>query len=220
MFCVYCGTDHDENIEFTDEHIVPYAIGGSNALTIRVCRDSNNSLGGRIDKPFIEIFTVRADRFFLGLRGTDGTEPTLDLGGSSKIHEKDVRIAYTVTKDSKELKIVTPTIVKTPIGDLEHWSVSGDPEQVRQIVEGKLKSQKAQGKEMKDEAGHVLGLEDLDTLFQNATRQEVINPSVVKTITVDLLACFRFFAKWRSLPGTTCWENHSRVLRAQICCGE
>ena len=52
MFCAYCGVDHDESIALSDEHVVPYAVGGSNAFTIRVCKASNNALGGHIDKPF------------------------------------------------------------------------------------------------------------------------------------------------------------------------
>jgi hypothetical protein len=195
MFCAYCGIDHDESVEFTEEHVVPYALGGSNVLTIRVCGYSNNTLGGLLDKPFIEMFPVRANRFFLGLCGTDGTEPTLDLGGKSQIQGKDVRIDYAITKDSKELRIVTPAVIKTAAEDGEHWAVSGDPKKVREIIEGKLKSLKTEGKWMKSEAGKVLRLEDLDALFQNAARVQVINPSVVKTVTVDLLACIGFFAK-------------------------
>jgi hypothetical protein len=66
MFCAYCGKDHDESVKFSDEHIVPYAIGGSNQLVIRVCEDSNNRAGGSIDKPIIESFPVAAARLIWG----------------------------------------------------------------------------------------------------------------------------------------------------------
>jgi len=200
MYCIYCGSDHEEGVQFTDEHVVPYALGGADALKIRVCRDLNNSLGGLVDKPFIEMFPVRAHRFFLGLCGTDGTEPTLDLGGESLIQGQKVRVAYTITKDSRELKIADPSVTKTPTPDGEHWTVFGDPEKVRKILEGKLKSLSAKSKQMRNEAGEVLDSEGLAAVLSSAKREHV-NPSVVKTVTADLPACRRFFAKMALAAG-------------------
>jgi hypothetical protein len=216
MYCVYCGMNHDESVAFTDEHVVPYALGGSNALTIRACRESNNALGGLVDKPFIEIFPVRTNRFLFGLSATDGTEPTLDLGGKSQIHGKDVPVAYTITKNSKQLKIAAPTVTKSAAGDWEHWIVSGDPEQVRQIIEGKLKSLKAKGKQMKNEAGEVLDLEDVDMLL-STSRVEHVNPSVLKTIDVNTLVCVRFFVKLALSTGHyVLGESFSRSVGADM----
>ena len=42
FFCAYCGVNHDESVRITPEHIVPYAIGGTDQLTIPVCEESNN----------------------------------------------------------------------------------------------------------------------------------------------------------------------------------
>jgi hypothetical protein len=215
MYCVYCGEDHDPTTDFTDEHIVPYALGGSDELTIQVCRSSNNSLGGLVDKPFIEIFPVRAQRFFLGLRGTDGTEPTIDLGGKSLVNGKEVDVKYTITKDGKELRIAKPTVAKTPGDGWDYWSVAGDPKQVREIIEGKLKSLNTRRKQARSESGEVLTLENLGAFLASAPVNEV--RSIVKKIEIDPLACFQCLAKMALSTGHfVLGESFSRSAGADM----
>ena len=90
MFCAYCGVDHDDTTPFSNEHIIPYAIGGANAFSIPVCQSLNNRWGGEIDRQIIEHSLIRSERFFLGLEGSDGTKPTLDLSGEVKWMERRV----------------------------------------------------------------------------------------------------------------------------------
>src|ERR1700733_15409182 len=68
MYCPYCGITHDETIVASIEHVLPYALGGSNDLTITACKWSNNTLGSDVDAPFMDFFPVRSDRFFFGLK--------------------------------------------------------------------------------------------------------------------------------------------------------
>lgn len=217
MFCAYCGENHDESVLFTKEHVVPYAIGGSNAFTIRVCDTSNNSLGGLVDKPFIETFIVRSQRFFLGLSGTDGTEPTLDLSGKTQINGKEKDVTYLIrTDNSKQLKIASPSVTKTPTADGEQWYVSGDPASVRRIVEGKLKSLMAEGKQMKDADGNVLGPDNLEA-FVAASDVKTLNPSILKRLHFDWLEFVRFFAKLAIATGHyVSGESFSRSAWAEI----
>jgi hypothetical protein len=215
MFCAYCGEDHEESVPFTDEHIVPYAIGGSDAFTIRVCAKSNNSFGGTVDKPFIEMPIVRWQRFLLKLSGTDGTEPSLDLGGKAQIGGAERGVKYFITDNSKRLK-VQPLVTTTLIGGVEHWSVSGDREDVRRIVEGKLKSLTAKGGQMKDEDGRVLGLDNLKTSI-DAREAETLNPSIHKKIQINRLDNMRFFAKLALATGHYVFgEPFSRSPRALV----
>ncbi len=195
MYCAYCGVDYKEDVPQTDEHIVPFALGGSNSFTIPACHGCNSNLGSDVDAPFLDFFPIRSKRFFLGLESTSGNEPSIDLGGIGWINGKEVRISYVVQGESKELKIAEPAIVKTSNADgTEHWQVSGDPVQVREIIEGKLRKQLKLGKTMTSEDGKVLGLENLDSLF--ADKQTVVeNPSVLKTIPFDPLMPVRFFCK-------------------------
>ena len=196
MYCPYCGIDHDDATTIRSvEHIVPYGIGGSDNLTILTCDKSNNDLGSTVDAPFMESFAVRAKRFFLSLESNKGNAPTLDLGGIGWIDGKEVPISYIISGDTKELKIGKPSVVKTPNGDgTEHWAVSGDPAQARQILEGKLRKQMALGKNVILEDGTPLRLEDLDRIFAERTKT-IVNPSVLKTTQHDYLEFARFFSK-------------------------
>jgi hypothetical protein len=217
MYCVYCGKDHDESVVFSDEHVVPYAIGGSQAFTIRVCAASNNSLGGLVDKPFIESFIVRSNRFFLGLAGTDGTDPTLDLSGKAEINGRKTPVACTIGKDNKpELRIAKPTVVKTLTAEGEQWTVSGDPASVREIIEGKLKSQQDKGGQIKDPGGNNLNLNELEA-FLAASNVQTVQPDITKTITVHFLDFSRFFAKLSLATGHyILGESFSRSVRADV----
>ncbi len=196
MYCPYCDLDHaDADVIRSVEHIVPYAIGGSDDLTIITCAKSNNDLGSTVDAPFAASFTVRAKRFFLGLESNKGNPPTLDLGGTGWIDGKEVPISYLISEQSKELKIAKPAVVKTA-GDngTEHWHISGEPGQVRSILEGKLRKQLALGKTITLEDGSLLCLEDLDRIFAERTTT-FDNPSVLKTIQHDYLEYIHFFSK-------------------------
>src|SRR5208337_1324841 len=103
---------------------------------------SNNTLGANVDAPFMDFFPVRINRFFLGLESTKGNQPTIDLDGKGWIDGKEVPISYSISADSKDLKIAEPKVVKTQISDgSEQWQVSGDPAKVREIIEGKLRKQ-------------------------------------------------------------------------------
>ena len=195
MYCPYCDLDHDKQVRMSVEHIVPFALGGSNSFTIPTCRTSNNDLGSHVDAPFENFFPIRAKRFFLGLKSTSGNEPMLDLGGIGKIAGEDVLISYLIQSDASELKVAEPKLVKTmnPDGS-EHWKVTGDPVKVRKIIEGKLRKQLKVGKTLTSDDGRVLQLEDLEDLF--AANQTITqDPCVTKTIHFDPVISVRFYSK-------------------------
>jgi len=196
MYCPYCGSTHDdETVATSIEHVIPYALGGSDDLTIVTCDRSNNTLGSEVDAPFIDFFPVRCKRFFLGLASAKGNEPTLDLGGTGWIGGEEVPVSRLISADHDELKIAKPRIVKAPNPDgSERWDVSGDPALVRGIVEGKLRKQMKLGKTTTLHDGTTLRLEDLDKLCaeNEAVTQD---PSVLKTIAFDRLVPIRFFSK-------------------------
>jgi hypothetical protein len=216
MYCVYCGKDHDESVPITREHIVPYSIGGANAFCIQVCADSNSSLGGLVDKPFIESFVVRSKRFFFGLLGTDGTEPTLDLSGQGVIGGREVAVTYRITSNDKQLRIASPTVEKKTVPEGEQWSLSGDPESVKAILLGKLTSVQAKGGQITDLGGTVLDASNVDP-FLKATLSTTLSPDIVKTIHFDYLQFRRFFAKLALAAGHyALGEPFSRSGHAQV----
>jgi hypothetical protein len=215
MFCAYCGTDDDESA-FTPEHIVPYAIGGADQFTIPACGESNNRLGGLVDKPFVEMFVVRSKRFFLGLRGTDGTEPTLDFSGTTTLNGEEAKVRYRIDADRTKHLMIEPSVTRVPIADGERWSVRGDPVRGREILRGIFSKAKAEGKKMKTAEGKVLEIDGIDALLATCGVEHV-NPSILKTINFDLTVSTRFFAKLALATGHyVLGENFSRSERANF----
>lgn len=224
MYCVYCGTTHDATCETSIEHVIPFALGGSDDLTILTCQPGNNDWGSAVDAPFIDFLPVRSKRFFLGLQSTAGNDPSLDLGGKGWIDGKEVPISYSITKNSRELKIAKPTIVKTRTGESEEWRISGDPRMVAEILQGKLRKQTAQGKRITLKNGEVLAPEGIEKLIAE-TQVETINPSVLKTLQFDYLVAIRFFCKLALAMGhlhlgqpfssCACADRMRRAMRAK-----
>lgn len=195
MYCPYCGVEHDATVVESVEHIIPYGLGGSDALTILTCDKANNDLGSSVDAPFMDFFPIQAKRFFLGLESTKGNAPVLDLGGTGWIGGKETPISYLITGESKQLKVGKPTVVKNP-GDKgqEHWQVSGDPVKVMEILKGKVRKQMALGKTITLEDGTLLTLDNIDQIFAER-KTTTTNPSVLKTLHYHHLISIRFFSK-------------------------
>jgi hypothetical protein len=92
--CIFCRQLKNQE-EFSDEHIIPEAIGGM--LTIKsVCKECNGYLGRSIDVHLTDHFLVKARRFELGLAGKSGKIPnpiehgeSVDLPKSKMTYEFD-----------------------------------------------------------------------------------------------------------------------------------
>lgn len=201
MYCPYCNAKHDATVTTSLEHVIPYALGGSDELTITTCEAENSDLGSEVDAPFIDFFPVRSKRFFLGLESTGSNEPTLELGGKGWVDGKEIPISYSITKDTKELKIAKPHVEKTQTSNGEQWQISGDPAKVREMLEGKLRKQIEKGKTVTLQDGSLLRLEDIDKLIA-ANKTVTLNPSVLRTIEFDYLMTIRFFCKIALAMGT------------------
>jgi hypothetical protein len=199
LYCVYCNENHDEGTPFTDEHIVPRALGGLNGFTIRVCGSSNNDLGNRVDGPFIRMFPVNSDRFFLDLQSHRG-KPTLNLSGTAVIDGKDQLLRNEIRRDEKIFKISHPTVEVSKTDDQEQLKVSGDPTDVRRILLGKLASAEKQGKAVRDERGNLLTRESIEAMI---AEKSIIheNPSVLMTLKIDSYDAVRFFCKMALAAG-------------------
>jgi hypothetical protein len=194
MFCPYCGLDHDETTPWSSEHVIPYAMGGSSEFTIRVCMDSNNRLGGEVDRPVIEFFPVRSERFFLGLEGTDGTLPTLDLSGVTHVHGREMDLRNVIGPGGKDIRITGREITRTSTKGGERWDLTGGLDPIRKALAGKIQDQASKGKWVKSDRGETITIENLDQFLREAT-EEVQNPCVLRRIDFDYLWTWRFFAK-------------------------
>jgi hypothetical protein len=193
MYCVYCNEDHDAAVKFSDEHIIPEALGGSRSFAIRVCETINNTFGNKVDMPFINMFPVNADRFFLDLPSHRGM-PTLDLSGTTLIDGKERKIQSTVKEGEKVLKLTKPIVETTRESDRDLVTISADPQEARKILLGKLESATKQGKTMTHQDGTPVTPESIDRyIAQHAVT--VNQPSILIELQLNGVDAVRFFCK-------------------------
>ena len=102
MYCPYDNQDHDSQVSTTNEHIIPYALGGSNRFTISVCASCNNKYGSEIDAPFLEIFPVSYKRFEHNIESISGNLPSLLFKGIATIGGIQVPLEYEITASERE----------------------------------------------------------------------------------------------------------------------
>lgn len=100
MYCPYHGEDHAEPTPFTDEHVVPYALGGSDDLCIRVCKGANDRMGSEVDAPMLDNFFIASERLTRGIKGTGGSQPRWTFRGETEIGGKMVPATYSITPDT------------------------------------------------------------------------------------------------------------------------
>jgi hypothetical protein len=193
MYCVYCNEDHDAAVKFSDEHIIPEALGGSKSFAIRVCETINNTFGNKVDKPFIGMFPVNADRFFLDIPSHRGM-PTLDLSGKTIINGKTRKIQSTVKDGEKVLKLSKPDVETTRESDRDLITISADPQEARKILLGKLESATKQGKTMTLQDGTPATPESIDRyIAQHAVT--VNQPTILIELQLNWVDAVRFFCK-------------------------
>jgi hypothetical protein len=179
MYCVYCNLDHAEEVPLNEEHIIPQAIGGTRAWTIRVCEKSNSKLGNDVDNPFMESFLVNTDRFLYNLQSYRSA-PTLDLSGTAQIAGRTTQVTYKVQGDTKVLKLTRPERIVQHVEGKVAWDLSGDPEDVRRILLGKLAAVEKSGGYLTDNlTGERITLEAIDIMVKN--RSIVLDPPSVST---------------------------------------
>ena len=54
----------------TIEHIIPWAIGGSNSCTVDdASKEANNDLGSSVDAPFSNLLPIAIKRHLIGIEG-------------------------------------------------------------------------------------------------------------------------------------------------------
>lgn len=193
MYCVYCNEDHQATEKFSEEHIIPEALGGSKSFAIRVCEKINNTFGNDVDKPFIEMFPVNADRFFLDLSSHRGM-PTLDLSGITVVDRKEWHIQSTVKDGEKVLRLTNPVIETTYEVGRDLIMISADPEQARQILMGKLDRATKEGKAIAHQDGTPMTSESIDRYIAQHS-VAIPQPSILIKLELSGLDAVRFFCK-------------------------
>lgn len=76
--CIFCGkTDVDFNKKncFTEEHIIPEALGNQTLKVFNVCKKCNSGLGSYVDNYFVNSSAIKLVRNRMGIKGKSGKLP-------------------------------------------------------------------------------------------------------------------------------------------------
>lgn len=138
----------------SDEHIIPWAIGGSDGFIIRdASKVANNDLGSEVDARFVNMLPLAIMRHRLQLKSQNGNiapiiwrgespdgigaTVTIEAGGNLNV---DVKLAVTKPEKGQQGPIV----------------VSGPPEKVEPILAGLLKGIRRRNEIIYSEDGKIL----------------------------------------------------------------
>jgi HNH endonuclease len=147
--CIYCLNDliagAEDGRQPSLEHIVQYAIGGSDGLATReVCNRCNSTLGDTVDSRFIHCHLIGFARLQHGLEGHGGTVPDVSLKATptTGVRPAEIRFKRNAVVEFRH----RPEVSKTAMGkDAERIDIGGLPEDARRIVEGLLAKAKKTG---------------------------------------------------------------------------
>lgn len=84
MKCIICKNEHDK---MSEEHIFPYAIGGSLSIW-NVCKTCNDRLGEEVDILLTDNFLISMVRNTLGIKGNSGKVPNPFKEGVTEDNQK------------------------------------------------------------------------------------------------------------------------------------
>ena len=194
MYCVYHGEDHPEPTSlgakeferhlrqgtlFSDEHIFPYSIGGSDDFTISVCASSNNHFGTAVDGAVVNHPFISIERVLKDLRAKDGKPPSVTWRGVDQ--ETGKEMTYEFSPERKSLRSI-PQVIWSTSGD--NVILSADKDVAPKILQNINRKLRRDGKQMPEIADILEGATEVRS-----------TPTINTTLSFDVHAMDRFFAK-------------------------
>jgi hypothetical protein len=183
MFCSYHGENHPDGTEFSDEHIVPYSLGGHNGFVIRVCKAVNSLAGSNIDAKLINTLQMALERISMNLRSEDGTEPKWDFNGTAVLGEEVRKIRYTISAREPIMWVAPQKPTASLDGQMEIRRIDCDRADRDRIVEDMRKK-------LSRKYGYEMTAQSLDEEVHCFENVEIkVNGKI------DISAWYRAFAK-------------------------
>lgn len=189
FYCIYTGQNCPES-DRSDEHIIPYSLGGSNQLVTRdVSRKANNDAGSSVDALLINSWFISQERWRLKLKSQKGVIPPLEFKGSIDVNGRTVEATYSIDHNSN-IELVTIPEVDCNWTDGK-INVNCDPKQLDEILTNISKRAHKKGlklskDQLKSQAGEVVKID---------------NPEIKMQLTVDTLAFVPGFLKMALATG-------------------
>jgi len=132
FFCIYSGKTHRDDAR-SDEHIIPYSLGGSDRFVTRdVSRAANNDAGTRVDSGLINNFFMANERWSRGIASAGGHVPPIEFRGTVDVQGRPVRATFVIHPDrSTEIRLAPE--VSSDWSGLK-FSVACDPTDLPRIA--------------------------------------------------------------------------------------
>lgn len=133
--CIFCNrteADFKEDNCWTEEHIIPKALGNNSLKLLNVCKECNSRLGTNVDNYFVNHILVKIIRQNLKLPGQSGEIPNAFAEG------KDEK-GNIIRLDKDYHPTIVPTL-KTKGNEVR--GVAGTKEEAKQMVRKKLSRMK------------------------------------------------------------------------------
>ncbi len=185
MFCAYHGVDHTETTLFTDEHILPYAAGGSGELTIRVCKTANDICGSEVDAPLLDNLFIASERIERGIRGHSGSAPCWVFHGTIEINGREYPSTYSISPLEGKLFVFPHVAREATINGGQEILIECEEREFERIVGDINKKQVRNGAQTID----------LDHYRAIATRQRIEHPRIHITTRFDDTSFQRAYVK-------------------------
>jgi len=157
--CVYRGITLNNNDPADDdtaslEHIIPWAIGGSNGLATRdASKKGNNDLGSDVDAPFANTLPLAFMRHKLELKSNSGNIPPIIWKGQTEYGDK---ATFTLNADGSSELDLGLKVERPPKGQAGRMTVAGSHEKAVQTLEGMLKGMRKRGETAYSQNGKLL----------------------------------------------------------------
>ena len=157
--CIFCERQltagAEDGTQPTKEHIIQYALGGSNGLvTHDVCKDCNSKLGETVDADFINQEFIGFLRLTHGIEGYSGTIPDVVLSARSLDNNEPGRVRFGSAANvdvSHE-----PVVIRDAKADgTEEILVAGMPDRALEIAAGIIAKAKKQNRTILTTSGDV-----------------------------------------------------------------
>ena len=117
--CIIC---HRDDVELSDEHVIPEAIGGYYHI-YNVCKECNSGLGANVDKHLLNHWLIKSARHAHGLKGYSNTIPNPLIGDGVLPTGEKVRV-----EEDKQGQLYVHLLPTTPVAsdDGKQFEISVD----------------------------------------------------------------------------------------------
>lgn len=169
--CIYCRSELNQNTPPDDmtcskEHIIQYALGGSNKFTTKdASRKYNADLGTTVDSRFVNLLPLAIKRHMLKIKGQSGTVPPIVWQAKSTKSGEPAQI--TIHADGRTEYVFNTVVVDDEKEKFTERLVAGTRDRVQTILAGMLSKTSKTGEVIFSKTGErMMEVDDFERHFE------------------------------------------------------